>query len=196
VPRASAGLSFRVAMRSSGARAADVCFRDRDSTTRLASLPPILRRQCLGAVACSQPRATDLSKHTVARGLLALRLAKRHCLCLNPNSELRRLPHPRGDAAVSRARGDDWSSSEAPVGVSWNRASRPPPRLPLRRGRGPSGRSRPSSDARPRGGSRDWRFAGRAGPCSGDPLCRYRRPQLGQRRRFPDRSAAVSRGVR
>ena len=39
-----------------------------------------------------------------------LRLAKQHCFCLGANSELHRLPHHRGDAAVSRARRNEWSS--------------------------------------------------------------------------------------
>jgi len=66
---------------------------------------------CVVAGDCSQPPDASLSKHCVARGSLVLRLAKQHYFCLGANSELHRLPHHRGDAPVSRARRDEWSSS-------------------------------------------------------------------------------------
>ena len=94
-----------VALRSSGAWQADVCFHDCDNATRPGSdccsglSPQVVRRP----VAWSQPPAASLSKHYAARGSLVLGLAKQHCFCLNANSDLHRLPHHRGDAAVSRA---------------------------------------------------------------------------------------------
>ena len=105
-----------VALRSSGCWPADVCFHDCDNATRLAltaALVYIPRESCVGAVAWSQPPAANLSKHYVARGSLVLRLAKQHCFCLTANPEPHRPPHHRGDAPVSHARRDEWTSSDA-----------------------------------------------------------------------------------
>jgi hypothetical protein len=113
-PRVAASASAFVASRSRGVRPADVCFHDCDNATRpdltaaLVYIPPRVargRRRLLTAVAAS------LSKHYVARGSLVLRVARRHCCCLGAHSELHRLPRDRGDAPVSRARRDEWSSS-------------------------------------------------------------------------------------
>ena len=120
--QASAGATrdewFATALRSSGAWQADVCFHDCDNATRPGSdccsglSPQVVRRP----VAWSQPPAASLSKHYAARGSLVLGLAKQHCFCLNANSDLHRLPHHRGDAAVSRARRDEWTSFGAAMG--------------------------------------------------------------------------------
>jgi hypothetical protein len=93
----------------------DICFHDCDNATRPAVTAVLVYppRAGVGAAACSQPPAASPSKHYLAHGSLCLGPAKQHCFCPYANSGLPRLPHHRGDAAVSRARRDEWTSSEA-----------------------------------------------------------------------------------
>jgi len=105
-----------VALRKSDALPAHGCFhklRQLDAAGLTVALVSSTGGSLVGVVACSQPPAARLSKHYVARGSLVLRLAKQQRFGLNANPEPRRLPHHREDAAVSRGRGDEWSSSRA-----------------------------------------------------------------------------------
>lgn len=83
-----------VALRSSGAWQADVCFHDCDKATRPA----------LTAV-------TGLSPATSLAGRWRFASRSSTASASTPTPTLHRLPHHRGDAAVPRARRDEWTSS-------------------------------------------------------------------------------------
>jgi hypothetical protein len=89
----------------------------------LCCIPPrVVRRRgrLLAATGC------EPEQHYVARASPVLRLAEQECLGLGANSGLHGLPHHRGDAAVSRALRDEWSSSAANVSTRRRKRSHPP----------------------------------------------------------------------
>ena len=99
-----------VALRSSGARPADVCFSDCDSATRPALVyPPRVvrrRRRLLAAAGCEPEHALRCSRVAGVPPREAGVLRHRRQL------RLRRPLHHRGDATVSSAPRDEWSSSD------------------------------------------------------------------------------------
>ena len=116
-----------VARRSCGVWLADVCFHDRDNAT-LPALTAGLSRSTEGRaspLALAGSRGCEpeqAGRHFGGAGASPREAA---VLCPDAGSELHRLPHHRGDTAVSRPRRDEWSSSAAAVSLRAGRVAAP-----------------------------------------------------------------------
>ena len=117
-----------VALRSSGVWPPDVCFHDRDNAT-LPALTAGLSRSTEGRaspLALAGSRGCEpeqAGRHFGGAGASPREAA---VLCPDAGSELHRLPHHRGDTAVSRPRRDEWSSPAAALSPRWGRACATP----------------------------------------------------------------------